>query len=86
MAKNQVPIVGAITGPMHQFASAFLNGGRSLHPLQRAGAVPITGYPSVGAAAVPGQGSGPPVAGPQLAMPPVLNPSITSAFNPATQV
>lgn len=77
---NRVAIIGAITGPMHNFSSRVLTAGRSLHPLQRIGSVSHSGYPSVGAASVPGFQSGPPAApNPLTGYPPTLNISIVQA-------
>lgn len=74
--KTSFPVLGSVNGAAHAFASAMFSGGRSLHPLQRAGVIPHLGFSNVGVAALPGAGSAPPAGGPALAYPDSL---ITSA-------
>jgi len=85
MAKSQVALIGPIVGTMHQFTSLFSDG-RSLHPMQRIGDVPHSGLPNFGAASVPGFQHGPPAGGPDTSYPHILDPSITTAMNPAARV
>lgn len=79
MARPVLNISGAFIGPNHGFASRVLTDGRSLHPLQRSGAVAHLGFAVEPAAGQPGLGTGPAAAGPNLGMPHVLNVSIVSA-------
>ena len=85
MARRQkVAVTGGIAGPMHIPTAYLLNGGRSLHPLQRTGAVSHSGYSPLPAAAQAGQGSAPAAGAPDLTYPARLTPGITS--NPALRV
>ena len=82
MARNQLPIAGAFVGPLHQFPTRVLAGGKSLDPLQRTGDVGHTGFPSVGVPHLAGLGNGvPPAAPPNLIMPHSLNVSINAALS-----
>ena len=49
MARRQTAIVGAITGFFHVPTTRVFQGGQSLHPLQRMGAVPAPTYYPPGA-------------------------------------
>lgn len=85
MAKVQIPIAGAFVGPVHAFTK-LLTAGHSLHPLQRVGAVDWSGVPVGYVANTPGIGGTVSAGGPVLAMPPVLDTSITTAVNWASRV
>lgn len=89
MARNQIPIVGAIVGPMYDFATRVLFDGRSLHPLQRIGDAGHSGFPSIGAGTPSGFGDAPDAAPPSMAAlgyPHILSPAITTPSIPASRV
>lgn len=67
------PVVGSITGQQHLSNVDVLTGGHSLHPLQRAGQIAGPVAPVVPGGPVGGSiGRGPPAAGPNLGLPPLL--------------
>lgn len=85
MARQRVAIAGGVVGFQHLPGAYLLDGGRSLHPLQRQGVTPAGGMVSVPAQARHGLGGAPYVgAGPDLGYPHTMTPGI--ALNPALRV
>lgn len=83
--RTQLAIVGGIVGGVHMPGPYILTDGRSLHPLQRTGAVPHSGVPNLGAVGHAGLTGAPPVGvGPDLGYPATMTPGI--ALNPAVRV
>lgn len=72
--------VGPVSGDNHLTAARVLTDGRSLHPMQRQGDVPHSGFPSLAAGSPAGQGNAPAAAETHLLSPAVLNPSATHAI------
>ena len=84
--RARLPIVGPIAGPTHIPQGFLLAGGRSLHPLERMGAVSGTQMPSMPVAPLPRPGDAPHAAmtGFDLIYPHLLTPGVTN--NPAGRV